>query len=164
MGAIICQTGNGVNFLVSPEDFEYVDSLNWTAYGKNKKYVYVGRRSRPGRNAPKVFLHRLILARMYGDAVVRKKICDHINRNTLDNRRENLRLATASVNRLNSGPNKGSRSGYRGVHWNENRKQWTSRIRVNKRDTFLGYFDTVEEAAAVYAKALKAYVKDHING
>lgn len=154
-------TGNGIEFKVSPEDVEFVDGYNWTAYKitvrGSKTYTYVGRRSAPGQKAPKKMLHRWILERMYGERAVKGMICDHINGDTLDNRRENLRLATYGINRLNSGPNAGSKSGCRGVHWNSNRQQWVVRLRIGKKDKFFGYYSDLEEAKRMAKDANLVY-------
>lgn len=166
MASIVLQSGNGVNFHVSPEDEIYVKTLSWTAYTfrnkQGRKYIYIGRRSRPGRNAPKMYLHRVILERMHQTHLTRHLVCDHVNGDTLDNRRENLRVTTSGVNRFNSGPNADSTSGHRGVHWNSATGKWVARFRFNKTEHFLGYHDTVEQAAEACQKAAKMLIGNHV--
>lgn len=73
---------------------------------------------------------------------------DHINRNTLDNRRANLRTATPSQNVWNS-TKPTSRSGFRGVYPNRHGR-WSARIGVNRKVILLGLFDCPVEAALAY--------------
>lgn len=79
---------------------------------------------------------------------------DHINRDKLDNRLENLRLVSHRENLLNCGPRITSQSGYRGVSRNRQGK-WVARCRVNGKYLHLGVFATPKMAAAVYADAIK---------
>jgi hypothetical protein len=71
-------------------------------------------------------------------------VADHINRNKLDNRRENLRWATKSQNGANA-VSRSNRSGYRGVHQKRGSKKFQAIITLH-----LGTFDTPEEAALAY--------------
>lgn len=72
-------------------------------------------------------------------------IIDHINRNPLDNRMENLRYANNSINQLNSSVPKNSISGYKGVRLRDNGK-YQARIMINKKSISIGHFNTMEEA------------------
>jgi hypothetical protein len=79
-------------------------------------------------------------------------MADHVNGNTLDNRRENLRVVTPTENQLNRrGARSDSRSGVRGVCWHGQTGRWTATY----RGRYLGIFPTIEEAAATYAEASK---------
>ncbi len=99
-----------------------------------------------------IFLHRLILNAQPGD------ICDHINGDTLDNRRENLRLVTKSQNSQNRVRQSNNTSGYKGVSWCQGK--WQAYIKVNGKKIHLGTFSTPEEAARAYdAAAIKYFGK-----
>lgn len=76
---------------------------------------------------------------------------DHINRNTLDCRRANLRLATCSQNSANRGKTKGTTSQYIGVDYVNGR--WRARCYVDGKRKNLGRYDDEVEAAKVRDKA-----------
>jgi len=77
---------------------------------------------------------------------------DHINRDRADNRWVNLRAATARENGGNKGPRRDNASGHRGVSWYKRGGKWRVQGKRNGRKKHLGYFSSLEEAAAV-AKA-----------
>lgn len=81
---------------------------------------------------------------------------DHINRDPLDNRRENLRPATQAQNMRNRGANKlKKRSCYKGVGFRPDlvQRPWTAHIQREHKAHWLGYYATEEEAARAYDKA-----------
>lgn len=75
-------------------------------------------------------------------------IIDHINRNKLDNRKSNLRIATYSVNAINRGLQSNNTTGYAGVHFNKKNQNWNARVKVKGKVICLGTFPTKEEAIA----------------
>lgn len=94
-------------------------------------------------------LHRLIMGAAPGMVV------DHINGDTFDNRRSNLRFATVAQNAANSKLPKNNTSGFRGVYWFKPAKLWSAQIRANGKNQHLGYFKTVEAGARAYDEAAK---------
>ena len=72
----------------------------------------------------------------------------------------NLRLATHSQNSHNRKKTKQTTtSKYKGVFWCKQKKKWKARIYVNKKQHWLGYFETEEEAASKYNEAASNYLK-----
>lgn len=78
---------------------------------------------------------------------------DHDDLNKLNNKFENLRDATMSQNRANKAAQKNNTSGIKGVSWYKKNKKWIASIRLNRRQIYIGLFQTIDEAAAAYAKA-----------
>ena len=83
---------------------------------------------------------------------------DHINRDCLDNRRENLREATKAQNAYNSpGPQRGT-SRFKGVSWfphDKRRRRWRAVIVKDGKQHHLGYFKTEEDAAQAWNEAAR---------
>ena len=73
---------------------------------------------------------------------------DHINRIKDDNRISNLRSADRSLNCLNQAIRKDNTSGVKGVSWYKKLNKWVVQVSVEGHRTHLGYFDSLEEAAA----------------
>jgi hypothetical protein len=94
-------------------------------------------------------LHRVIFSMLKGEIPQGMQV-DHIDRNKLNNRIENLRLATNQQNNYNRGARKDSLSGFKGVYWSNTKNKWYSQIRVNGKFSHLGTFEILEEAVAAY--------------
>lgn len=90
-----------------------------------------------------------------------KLICDHINGNTLDNRKCNLRNCSHAENIRNQNLHRDNRSGYRGVSRHKNK--WRAQIVVNYRHINIGSFETKEKAYEAYKKEAKKYFKKYAN-
>jgi hypothetical protein len=80
--------------------------------------------------------------------------CDHVNRNPLDNRRKNLRIATSTQQKGNQRILRTTnKSGYRGVCWHKQQGIW----RATLKGKHLGLFRDPIDAARAYDAAAKAY-------
>lgn len=105
-------------------------------------------------------LHRLIFLYHHGNL---PSHLDHINGNILDNRIENLRPASLSQNCHNSRRYKNSKSGVKGVFWAPSKNKWIARIRMNRKNVFLKYCDTLEEATMCVRQAREKYHGEFTN-
>ena len=131
-----------LGILVSPEDRRLV--------GLHKFNVDANGYARVKLNGKHVYLQVLIMGDVDFDV-------DHKNGNKLDNRRDNLRLATRTQNQYNRGKNANNTSGYKGVTVSPDKCKWVARIRIDGVRQNLGTFDTKEEAALMYDIAAKKY-------
>lgn len=86
---------------------------------------------------------------------------DHINGNTLDNRRTNIRFVTAQQNNHNHGRSKVNTSGYTGVRWEADRKKWLARIKINDKAINLGRYARLEDAIAAREAAEIKYFGEY---
>jgi hypothetical protein len=84
---------------------------------------------------------------------------DHVNHDTLDNRRCNLRVCTNSENLMNRGKTKSNTSGFKGVNREKRlkRKKYRARITANKKTFYLGNFDDPAQAGEAYQEAAREY-------
>jgi hypothetical protein len=140
--AIITLT-RGMQVELDDEDFEALSHLKWYALagGGGKFYAY-------RMQARKGFLmHRVIMNAPDGMEV------DHKNGNTLDCRRNNLRIVTHGQNMMNSAIRSHNTSGLKGVSWNKQRQKWRADIRVSRRQINLGFFADKDVAYAAYCEA-----------
>lgn len=80
---------------------------------------------------------------------------DHKNKDQLDNKWDNLRLATRSQNQMNRGLQSNNTSGYKGVVWHKIIKKWVARIKIDNKTKHLGCFTSPEEAFVAYCEAAK---------
>lgn len=130
--------------IVDDEDYLYLSQFNW-CYSQ-------GRAGRMGRNKSGkrklLLMHRVIMNTPTGLET------DHINGDSLDNRRCNLRICTKSQNNMNRRPNKGKMSSqYKGVCWRNHAKKWKAYIKLKGKQIHLGYYASEHKAARVYNEA-----------
>jgi hypothetical protein len=95
--------------------------------------------------------HRLAFLYMTGEFPPEE--VDHINRDRLDNRWENLRSVSHSENNRNKRINRNNTSGKMGVVWHKRKQRWEARISDNHIRKCLGYFDSLDDAIAAREKA-----------
>lgn len=108
-------------------------------------------------NGKQEYLHRLIMKPTKG------QIIDHINGDTLDNCRHNLRICSQSENIMNS-KIKGGTSKYKGVSYRpeqKRKKHWRAYIWINDRYVSLGTYLTEKEAAKAYNDAAKKHFGEY---
>jgi hypothetical protein len=99
--------------------------------------------------------HRLAFLYMTGGAS--PEFVDHINRVKDDNSWGNLRPATSRDNQGNVGVRSDNTSGHRGVTWHKRLGKWQAYGARDGRRIYLGYYTSLEEAAAVAQKWREEY-------
>lgn len=135
--------------IVDDEIFEIINQVKWYAqYSPGNRSFYVVRGIKLDSNRWHLDrLHWWVIGRPLKGLFV-----DHINGNTLDNRRSNLRIVS---NRENQSNQKRHRSGKLvGSRFNKKTKKWSSKIRMNGKEIYLGYFSTEIEAHQAYLSEL----------
>jgi hypothetical protein len=127
-----------MTILVDDDDYVKMQkdfvNMKWSIT-KNHNGFYAQKRV----NKKNIYLHRYIMNFPNG-------YVDHFNRNTLDNRKENLRVTTNANNLRNGNIRKNNKTGVRGVYYDKNRKKFVASIKVNYKTIHLGRFKTLEEA------------------
>lgn len=146
--------------LVDDEDYEYLNQWKWCAqWESHTKSYYASRKRYLGmingkRKQKTIRMHRLIM-----DAPTGKQV-DHINHNTLDNCKENLRIVTNRQNKQNR-KHKGS-SKYPGVSWIKSSSKWQATIHINGKNKNLGYFKEERAAAKTYENACRKLFNEEL--
>lgn len=99
------------------------------------------------------------LSRIVMDCVGnRRVVVDHRNYDTLDNRKNNLRVSSIDKNVKHRGRlNKNNTSGYRNVTWSESYKKWIVQLQINHKNKILGKFDDKDEAGKFAAEMRALY-------
>ena len=147
----LIQLTQGQFAMVDDEDFEELNQFKWYANSSNK-YFRAIRNIRINGKYTTVKLHRVIMSAQKGD------IIDHIDGDTLNNQRSNLRFCTNSQNQHNSKIRSNNKSGFKGVHLS--RKGFRAEIRLNGKVIYLGRRSTAEEAHELYKEASEKYHGD----
>ena len=133
--------GEEFDVLVSEEDEDLLRVRNWHI-GKNG---YAVTNIKLGVNKwTQIYLHREIARRM--GITEAGMFVDHINRDKLDNRRDNLRKATPAQSVYNT-----SRPG---VFWDKSRGRWTAKIQKQGKLIWMGRFEQREDAVRERAKRI----------
>jgi len=136
--------GRSYEVIVDAVDSWLLDAHRW--YILRGKYVY--RPARVNGERVSIYLHRLIAGAAKGLDV------DHADRNTLDNRRANLRVCRHAENLRNSKRPASNTSGVKGVYRRKSKSlQWVAEIKVDGRKYWLGAHETLETARLAREKA-----------
>ena len=143
-------SNTGKEFFFDMEDYEKIKNYCWyQSYKKRTKTTPIIRTHIRNENNKQttITMHVLLGYKNY----------DHIDRNELNNRKYNLRLATFQQNSWNKSLLKRNTSGFTGVHWNKNREKWWAQIKYNNKSKYLGTFTDKEDAIRARLQAEKEY-------
>lgn len=135
---------------VDYEDWKNIGDLKWILNSKGycRRHVPAEKNLKRGSE----YLHRRIL-RLKDSSI----LVDHINRDTLDNRRCNLRIADFRINRINSKLNSNSTTGVRGV--SRNKRGYRASITIDGKTCNLGDYGTIEQAEKIYKTYYEKYYR-----
>lgn len=149
---IVGYTNTGDTFIIDHDDFDLISPYYWR-HDDNPRHGYIetfiGHKRMP--------MHRLIMKAVDDD------IIDHINHDTTDNRKTNLRKVTALQNSINRKRRSDNVSGHTGVcfHNCRGRKHWEAYITVDKKRMNLGRYLTKEEAIEARREAEIKYFGEY---
>jgi hypothetical protein len=134
----------GVEFTFDKSDFEIVKNKTWypSAWKMKPDMVYVA-------DKKGIRLHKYLLNPPKNFEV------DHIDLNTLNNCRSNLRICTHQQNQCNQDLQKNNTSGVAGVSYYPPRKKHRARIKISQTEVHLGYFINKTEAIQARNEAVK---------
>lgn len=148
--------------LIDEADHGLASQWKWFAH-KRRDHFYAATNlpAEGGQRGGTLSLHVLLLGPRPGPGYV----ADHINRDTLDNRRVNLRWVTRAQNKANAKRHRNAGSRFKGVHRLRS-GAWMARITVAGRRRWLGSYRSEEAAAAAYDAAALEHFGEHafING
>lgn len=131
---------NGLATQIDAEEYESLSKRSW--YIDTNNYVFRTEYVSPTKRR-KIYLHRIIMKTPQGSCT------DHINGNTLDNRKENLRICTRQQNSANSKKRRATASTYKGVSLDKRDGKWQAKIKQN----YIGRFSSEQDAALAYNSA-----------
>lgn len=136
--------------LVDDEDYDLVSQYSWYASFNPSMNGYYAVAHISASGSRKICgMHRLLMN-------APSSLCvDHINHNTLDNTRNNLRLCTKGQNQANQKLHGNNTSGYKGVNWHSKARIWCANLRIGSRKIYLGSYDSPLLAAIAYDNAAK---------
>ena len=122
---------------VDDKDYEIIILDKWFVhFERGRYYAWRNKNKRPMR------MHHVVMG-----IPPKGYEIDHIDRNGLNNQRNNLRIVTRSENNLNAKKRKNSSSQYKGVQWNKNKQKWYAEFKYLGKRFCLGYFNKEQDAA-----------------
>lgn len=129
--------------IIDDADAPFVAQHKWYASTRPGGFLpYAVRSVWTPERVKRIYLHRVLMNAPTGLQV------DHINHDSLDNRRCNLRIATSAENQANRVSERGQK--LKGAYLQARTGRWRAQISVNQKVLHLGCFATEEEAARAY--------------
>lgn len=135
MAKEIFLSNSPLSVLVDESDYHHLSGLSWHLH-----FGYAARCLKVNGRQKRIFMHSEIIGRAPGLE------CDHMNGNTLDNRRTNLRLTSHGQNCKNRRLNKNNTSGYKGVCWDTKSKKWRVQFQLPGKRKSYWFGDPIEAA------------------
>lgn len=140
--------------IVDDEDYERLCGYKWYAQFSDHTRSYYAARRLPwdaDGHRSVLYMHREVIRAAAGTRV------DHINHDTLDQRKSNLRVCTIGQNGSNRKLQTNNSSGYKGVDWRKADRKWRAQIQVHGKSIHIGYYDSPVDAARAYDESAAVY-------
>ncbi len=155
------QLTQGKQAIVDDNMFDFINQWKWffdqgrggSGYAHRKQYV--GKINGKYRQKT-ILMHRFINNTPKGLET------DHINKNGLDNRKQNLRSVNQSQNKMNTGLRSDNSSGHKGISWCKKLNKWHAYITAKQIRVGLGFYDDLYEAVVIRKKAEGVYFKGYV--
>lgn len=148
MKVIITAEGRAVQ--VDDDTFEALSKHKWRISGSGYPMTTAYKFRADGtRYRTTISMHQMIMVVQHGLEV------DHIDKNKLNNRRENLRTCTRSQNLCNGKLQKNNTSGHKGVRWHKASKKWIVTVKKNGVVHYFGVYADLKEAVEVRTREAK---------
>lgn len=135
---------------VDDDDFEYLNKFKWCTLSGGGSCEYARRAHQSGNKQIAILMQNEIITNHKGFIV------DHIDGNTLNNQKNNLRLTTQQKNCFNQKARIGT-SKFKGVNYEKNMNKWKSQIQAYGKKIYLGIYKTEIDAAKAYNEAAEKY-------
>lgn len=141
-------TTKGDTFYFDKEDYDKIKDICWL---KNLRGYLDGQ-----YKGKRYLMYRVIM-----DVTQKTDFVDHINGNTMDNRKCNLRIVTPKINLMNRTMQPSNTSGVTGVTWFKRDSKWMAQIIVDGKHIHLGYYEKFEDAVKARKEAEEKYYGEY---
>lgn len=135
-------TNTNKEFYIDVEDFDAIKEYCWSEDGNHYLIAWD-----PNTQAI-IKMHTLL---------TKYDICDHADRNRVNNRRYNLRPATVGENCRNISVRVDNSSDVTGVSWGKKAQRWRAYLQYERSNMNLGYFINKDDAIKARLKAEAKY-------
>jgi hypothetical protein len=142
----------GIIINIDQEDLKIIERYSWYL----DKYKLEKRGYYRFKNKNNEYLSRLVMGVGKGD----KRIVDHIDGNTKNNLKKNLRLCNSNQNKWNTKKHKDNKSGIKGIY-EQFPGKWHAQITVFNKVIYLGLYSSIKLAKEAYDKASELYHREY---
>lgn len=153
---VIGYTKKNEKFYFDKDDYEKVSKYTW--WINCSGYPVTKTSGKGGVSRKEIFLHNLIMGIQKPQIDI---VCDHIDRNRVNNRKYNLRMANRSENCININVRKDNVSGVIGVSWKKEICKWQVNIQKEKKSYYLGVYKDLDDAIKVRLKKEKEFFGEY---
>jgi len=147
----ICYISNK-EVLFDLEDYERIKSYSWKCVHSQNGYQTIVSYTKE---------NIVVMSRVIMNCYDKKLQVYHINHNTFDNRKSNLRIVTVSQNNMNKGLRRDNTTGYTGVIWSNASGKYLANIKINQKRIHLGTFSKIEDAVRARREAEEKYFGEY---
>ena len=157
-GLYECNTTGNILFMFDECDLELVHAFTWTS-GSSHGYIEATIPDQHPRKS--VLFHHMVMGKPPDKMEV-----DHIDRNRRNNRRNNLRFVSSTINKLNQ--TRKTESGIVGVHYNKKMNAWRTSVQINKKTIqkrfYVGThgYDEAKRLAIEFRQKMTSEIEDYV--